>query len=78
VSTYQADTADTVEDAVKWASESAARNLGTYVGMVERAQDGTYTADQMTRDVAALTAGMQQDAARAFTIWSRMFTGLIK
>jgi len=46
--------------------------------MVERAQDGTYTADQMTRDVAALTAGMQQDAARAFTIWSRMFTGLIK
>ena len=78
MSTYRADTAETVKDAVKWASESTTRTLNTYVGMVERSQDGTYTADQMTKDVAALTVGMQQDAARVFTTWSRMLTGLIK
>lgn len=78
MSTYRADTAETVSDAVKWASESAARNLNAYVDMVERSQSGTYTAEQMTKDLAAMSAGMQQDAARAFTTWSRLLTGLIK
>lgn len=78
MSTYRADTAETVSDAVKWASESASRSLNAYVDMVERAQDGTYTAEQMAKDVAAMSVGMQQDAARAFTTWSRMLTGLIR
>lgn len=78
MSTYKENTADTVNQAVKWATESTTRTLNTYVDMVERSTSGTYTADQMTSDVAALTLGMQQDAARAFTTWSNLLTGLIK
>lgn len=78
MSTYRDDTAETVSDAVKWATDSARRSLDAYVSMVERAQDGTYTADQMAKDAAAMSVGLQQDAARAFTTWSRMLTGLIK
>jgi hypothetical protein len=78
MSTYRDDTAETVRDAVRWASESTTRTLNTYVDMVERSQNGTYTAEQMAKDVAAISVGMQQDAARAFTTWSRLLTGLIK
>jgi hypothetical protein len=78
MSTYRNDTKQAVQDATKWASESANRTFNIYVGMVEGAQDGTYTAERMSKDVAALTVGMQQDAARAFTTWSRMLTGLIQ
>ena len=46
--------------------------------MVEHSQNGTYTADQMAKDVATLSIGMQQDAARMFTTWSRLLTGLAK
>ncbi len=78
MSTYRADTAEAVSDAVAWASASATRNLNAYVDMVERSQNGTYTAEQMTKDLAAMSVGMQQDAARAFTTWSRLLTGLLK
>ena len=78
MSTYRDDTAETVSDAVKWAAESASRSLNAYVDMVEHSQAGTYTAERMAKDVAAMSAGLQQDAARAFTTWSRMLTGLIK
>ena len=46
--------------------------------MVDRSLDGTYTADQMVKDITTLTVGMQQDAARAFTTWSQLLTGLLK
>ncbi len=78
MSTYRADTAEAVSDAKKWASESATRTLDAYIDMVERAQAGTYTAEQMTAELAAFTSGMQQDAARAFTTWSRLLTALAK
>ncbi len=78
MSTYRNDTADAVNEAVSWATDSAARTLNAYVDMVERSQAGTYTAEQMTKDVAAMSVGFQQDAARAFTTWSRLLTGLIK
>ncbi len=75
---YQTATAATVKDAEAWASESAKRCLETYVAMVDRSLDGTYTADQMVKDITTLTVGMQQDAARAFTTWSQLLTGLLK
>lgn len=77
-STYRKDTAAAVTEAKQWASDSATRTLDTYVNAVERAQNGTYTADQMAKDAAALSIGMQQDAARVVTTWARLLTGLAK
>lgn len=78
MSTYRDDTAGALRDAATWASESTTRTLNAYVDMVERSRSGTYTADQLANDVAAMTVGMQQDVARAATTWSRLLTGLIK
>lgn len=75
---YQSATTETVTNAVAWAEESVKRTLETYAGMVDHARDGNYTADQMTKDVSALTVGMQQDAARAFTTCTQMLTFLLK
>jgi hypothetical protein len=77
-STYRNDTAQAVTEAKQWAADSATRTLDAYVDMVEHSQNGTYTADQMAKDAAKLSIGMQQDAARMFTTWSRLLTGLAK
>lgn len=78
MSTYPNDTKQAVTDAVSWASESAQRNLSTYVKMVDSSLDQSYTADELAADMATLSIGLQQDAARMFTTWSKLLTGLAK
>ncbi len=67
---------ETLDQAKQWATESADRRVDDFARMVDRANNGTYTAAQLSDDLAAGYLGALQDAARAYNVMIGLGTAI--
>jgi hypothetical protein len=77
MSEFTEGVAPVVEDAVRWAGESARFWLDSYVRLVDAAASGTASADTAVRDMSAYTAAYARDMARMSATWIALGTALL-
>ncbi len=78
MSDFKEATRPAIENATKWANESAQLWLDTWVDMVDRVADGSAKpAKDVPRDLSKLALAGQRDAARVVNTWISLGTALV-
>ena len=67
---------ETLDQAKQWAAESADRRVDDFARMVDRANNGTYTAAELSDDLTAGYLGALQDVARAYSVMIGLGTAI--
>jgi hypothetical protein len=66
-----------VDDAVKWAGESAQGWFDSYVRLTDAAASGSVTAETAVREMSALVTMGTRDMARVWATWTSLGTALL-